>query len=226
MPGCAARSSSSAPKSMLRLRPRRRCPGTPRQGRSVPVLPDRVSLQKLRGGPGCSRQRRVVYELETEGARSALTSGRRSCASNSSIPRGWRDRAPARGVSQRRTRARQDEPDESGAYPLALNLPQQLAANGYTKPLRAMCRGRLPRPPRPGRQRSTPSRRPRSSRPPSALTGGRCISPTAASRELGTRRGASRCPSPGWQISCVRSWTNAGVRGAGGALRRLAGAPG
>lgn len=35
----------------------------------------------------------------------------------------------------------QDEPMNQGAYPfLALNLPQQLAANGYTKPLRAVSR--------------------------------------------------------------------------------------
>ncbi len=129
------------PKSMLRLKAASSMPEDFTTGTFRPVLPDSATLPKHDVDRVLLASGKVVYELEAEREKrgdqrtAILRLEQLYPLAGDEIARQMADYPNAELVLV------QDEPMNQGAYPfLALNLPQQLAAHGYSKPLRAVSR--------------------------------------------------------------------------------------
>ncbi|MBK6886834.1 MAG: multifunctional oxoglutarate decarboxylase/oxoglutarate dehydrogenase thiamine pyrophosphate-binding subunit/dihydrolipoyllysine-residue succinyltransferase subunit [Tetrasphaera sp.] len=129
------------PKSMLRLKAASSMPEDFTSGTFRPVLPDRLSLPKHAVDRVLLASGKVVYELEAE---------REKRGDQRTAILRLEQLYPLAGDQIARMMAEypnadlvhvQDEPRNQGAYPfLALNLPEQLLANGFTRPLLSVSR--------------------------------------------------------------------------------------
>ena len=129
------------PKSMLRLKAASSMPTDFTTGSFEPVLGDRITLDANAVDRVLLASGKVVYELEAE---------REKRGDQRTVILRLEQLYPLAGDAIARHLAHypnaelvhvQDEPKNQGAYPfLALNLPELLAAHGYTKPLRSVSR--------------------------------------------------------------------------------------
>ena len=131
------------PKSMLRLKAASSMPEDFTTGTFRPVLPDRVGAtpDKHAVDRVLLASGKIVYELEAEREKrgdahtAILRLEQLYPLADGDLVVALRDYPNAELVLV------QDEPRNQGAWPfLALNLPEALAARGYTKPLRAVTR--------------------------------------------------------------------------------------